>query len=230
MTTPREKKRTGRRYTQAEFETAIRAAGGLLSVAARKLGCEVSTVRRAVKRTPALRRVVDELREIIIDTAEATLIALSKRRDKLGLTASIYLTKALPQGRARGYAERPSEARYLPRDVSVNAVILNSDPATYVTRLHALRERLAANPDQAGEATLHTSPEAQANYLEIVNRISREAQAAHRAALPPAPLPTREAAAVERLLAGLPPVGGGDTGADGEPDRGEGETGETEKV
>jgi hypothetical protein len=90
-----------RRITSAEIERALRAADGIVNVAARKLRVEPSTIRRRLKAEPKLREVRDELVESFVDLAETKLRQLV-RKGNLG--AVIFVCKTL--GRSRGYVER----------------------------------------------------------------------------------------------------------------------------
>ncbi len=97
------KKRGGRRaeFTQVQVAGALTAASGLVTSAARRLGCNPKTVYRNIERFPALRDVLTEARESSIDLAESKLMEAIKAGN---LTAIIFFLKT--QGKSRGYSER----------------------------------------------------------------------------------------------------------------------------
>ena len=76
-------------------------AGGILTTAARKLGCASCTVYEYLQRFPALKDVLAEARESSVDLAESKLIEAIKADN---LTAIIFYLKT--QGKSRGYSER----------------------------------------------------------------------------------------------------------------------------
>ena len=97
------KKRGGRRaeFTQVEVARALTAANGLVTSAARRLGCNPKTVYRNIERFPALKDVLTEARESTMDLVESKLMEAIEAGN---LTAIIFFLKT--QGKSRGYSER----------------------------------------------------------------------------------------------------------------------------
>ena len=76
-------------------------AGGILTTAARKLGCASCTIYEYLDRFRALKGVLAEARESALDEAESELMKLIRAGN---LTAIIFFLKT--QGKSRGYSER----------------------------------------------------------------------------------------------------------------------------
>jgi hypothetical protein len=89
------------KFTVEQVEAALRASKGLVSTAARALGCDPETVRRYIKRYRRLEKIRDEERATLVDTAESVLEECVI--DKQGWAVSLVL-KTL--GKDRGYTER----------------------------------------------------------------------------------------------------------------------------
>ena len=100
----RAKKRKGgskRAYTVAQVELALRNAAGMVTAAARALGCSPKTVYRYIERSPTLKDVLEEVREKHLDIAEAQLLKAIRDGD---LRAVMFYLRC--QGKARGWHER----------------------------------------------------------------------------------------------------------------------------
>jgi hypothetical protein len=96
------------RYTEEQVEKALRDAKGMLTYAARSLGCTLHTVKNYIERYPGLARVRVEAREEIVDMAEAALV---KQINEGNAACIIYALNQL--GRHKGYGVRmqsPEEA------------------------------------------------------------------------------------------------------------------------
>lgn len=88
-------------YTEEQIKEALIKAKGMLSIAARSLGCSARTVRNYMSRFPELSEVRWEAKIEIIDMAEVALF----KNIKAGKEASvIYALNQL--GRDRGYGKR----------------------------------------------------------------------------------------------------------------------------
>ena len=89
------------RYTAEEVAAAVYEAKGLASIAAKRLGCNASTVRNYAAKYPTVRDAIVQAREDLKDFAESKLL---RRIDDDDLTAIIFFLKT--QAKDRGYVER----------------------------------------------------------------------------------------------------------------------------
>lgn len=89
------------RYTTDEVCDALMKAKGLVSVAARQLGCDAKTVRRYIERHPTVAQAKVEARESILDMAEGRLFQAIDKGEPWAIS-SILRTL----GKERGYVER----------------------------------------------------------------------------------------------------------------------------
>ena len=90
-----------RKYTQAQMLTALEQSKGMVTVAARLLGCHVETVYAYIERHPALAEAKRQQREGMTDVAE---LALYKAIQSGEAWAVCFYLKT--QGKSRGYVER----------------------------------------------------------------------------------------------------------------------------
>lgn len=90
-----------REYATGAIVEALRDADGLISLAARRLGCSTSTIYRRAERAPSVRQVIDEARAELVDEAEAALRAAVEN----GAPWAVALVLRT-LGRDRGYVER----------------------------------------------------------------------------------------------------------------------------
>lgn len=89
------------KYTPAQIITALQNSGGIYSLAAQQLKCTVNTVKNYVKRYEPVADALAEIKDELLDLAEAQLLKLI-RNEQLG--AIIFYLKT--QGKHRGYTER----------------------------------------------------------------------------------------------------------------------------
>lgn len=89
------------KFTAEEMAQALTEAKGFISVVAKRLGCNQSTVRNYIARYACCREAVENSREAMKDFAESKLFKLV---DEENITAIIFYLKT--QGRDRGYIER----------------------------------------------------------------------------------------------------------------------------
>ena len=89
------------KVTIAQIADAIRLAGGNLTAAARALGISRQALYARIYRSERLKAVVDEMREVTLDTVENCLLDRVKSGDT---TAMIFWLKT--QGKHRGWVER----------------------------------------------------------------------------------------------------------------------------
>lgn len=95
------KKRTFRHYKTAEIVEALRATGGMVYMAARKLGCDPSTINTRARTSPEIQAAIDNARGDMLDMAEHELKKAVRGGD---MTAVIFTLKTI--GKHRGYVER----------------------------------------------------------------------------------------------------------------------------
>jgi hypothetical protein len=89
------------KYKIADVIKAIEDTKGLLTMAARRLGCSTETIRTYAKKFPTVQEAIDTERARMTDIAE---LALYKQiQDGQGWAVCFYLKT---QGKDRGYVER----------------------------------------------------------------------------------------------------------------------------
>lgn len=91
-------------FTVEEVAIALKAAGGIASTAAEKLGCNHSTISRYIERHPELQAVRAEVKQKVIDVAE-THFMKAVAEGKQWAVERVLRTA----GKARGYADMPVE-------------------------------------------------------------------------------------------------------------------------
>ena len=79
----------------------LTAARGNVSLASEKLGVNRRTIHRHMKKNPALRQVVEDCREQVLDRAEENIFEAAEKGD---LAACRFILSTL--GKARGYSTR----------------------------------------------------------------------------------------------------------------------------
>src|SRR5262245_22642935 len=88
------------RYTAQQVIDALTATRGLVTLAAKRLGCDTDTIRNYAKRYPSVAKVKAEAREEVLDIAEAQLFLKIQQGDPWAI--GLYLRTV---GRSRGYGE-----------------------------------------------------------------------------------------------------------------------------
>lgn len=89
------------RYSTKQIIQAIDAAGGMVYLAARTLGCAPATIYKRMNRNPDIDQVIKDKRGEFIDVAESAL----KRAVLAGEAWAVCFTLKTV-GRDRGYVER----------------------------------------------------------------------------------------------------------------------------
>jgi len=89
------------KYTNAQIAAALRKSKGAIFVAARQLGCDVSTIHRRLARSKLLARVLEAERGEFVDTAELKLYSAVLAGEPWAVA---MVLKTL--GKSRGYVER----------------------------------------------------------------------------------------------------------------------------
>lgn len=88
-------------YTAADIIVALEQTKGMISLAAKRLGCHPNTVRNYAKRYPSVAQALQEQREGFIDTAELALMNAVKKGEGWAIAFTLRTI-----GRNRGYVER----------------------------------------------------------------------------------------------------------------------------
>ena len=88
-------------YTVDEVIAGLVRANGLISVAARHVGCSESTLRRYIRKYPEVQAAREALKNRLVDLAEGKLLG---KINEGNLTAIIFFLKC--QAKDRGYIER----------------------------------------------------------------------------------------------------------------------------
>ena len=109
------------KYPPEKIIEALRASRGMITTAARRLGCVRQTIYDAIARHPTINEVVAGERELMLDTAERALHEAVERGESWAI--KFYLAT---QGQGRGYIERP---RGDDEDNKIT-VIVNRNPHT----------------------------------------------------------------------------------------------------
>jgi hypothetical protein len=99
--TPNARTKGWRQFTVDEVAAALEKSHGLVSFAARLLGCNRSTVYEYLNRHPHLRNIISDAGEALLDKGE---LALEKAIDGNESWAVQFLLKT--KGKKRGYVER----------------------------------------------------------------------------------------------------------------------------
>lgn len=89
------------RYTTKQVIDALQATKGMVSLAAKKLGCEPNTIRNYIARHSTVAEACKEIREATVDIAELKLFTAIQNGEAWAI--SMYLKTI---GRDRGYIDR----------------------------------------------------------------------------------------------------------------------------
>lgn len=100
-------------YDPMKMADEIRKAHGMLSIAARSIGCSLATVYRHRDKFEAVRQAIEESRELMTDTAESALF--DAIRDGQPWAVQFYLKTI---GKNRGYCERQEQVTLSDDDIN----------------------------------------------------------------------------------------------------------------
>lgn len=92
------------RLTAKKVADALRESRGMVTVAARKLGCTRQTVHAWINRSPQVAEAVKDAREVMTDTTELKFYEAIMKGEAWAI--SMYLRT---QGKDRGYVERQEQ-------------------------------------------------------------------------------------------------------------------------
>lgn len=107
------------RFTAEQVATALVETRGLISYAARRLGCEEQTIRNYVKRYTSVREALDAARGQVVDLGE---LRLYQAVDGGESWAVLFLLRTL--GRERGYGEHVA--------ITADVAMTQKEPASLV--------------------------------------------------------------------------------------------------
>ena len=92
-------------YTEKDMVNAATGSRGIVSVVARKLGCNWLTARRYLDKYPAAVEIEHAERDVLCDQAESVVVGLMKDEDsKIKLNAATYILDRL--GKHRGFTTK----------------------------------------------------------------------------------------------------------------------------
>jgi len=89
------------KFTVEEVIAAVKKNRGILTLAAKELGCARQTLHNYVNRYPTVAQAVSDERESLLDLAEGSLFEQVRKGN---ITAIIFTLKTI--GKHRGYVER----------------------------------------------------------------------------------------------------------------------------
>lgn len=89
------------KFKISTVEQALRETGGIFTAASQMLHCAPNTVKNYVERHPKLQRVLEEVTDVNLDMAEATVIHHVGEKN---LTAAMFYLRT--KGRGRGYGDK----------------------------------------------------------------------------------------------------------------------------
>lgn len=92
---------TNLEYSTVSIIEALEQTGGLVSLAAKKLGCSTQTIVSRAKKEPEIQEAINTSREAIVDHAELALKAAVLDREPWAVQ---FVLRTL--GRTRGYVEK----------------------------------------------------------------------------------------------------------------------------
>lgn len=124
--------------TDRAFEAAIRAAGGVPSVIAEKLGCSTQNIGQRIRGSDRLQAVMKEVESKLIDMCEVGFIKAIQTGDLN--TMRWYAEK---KGKSRGYGNKV-ENSINHAQLEAFLVALGGDPAKYRAALIAF----GVDPDE----------------------------------------------------------------------------------
>jgi hypothetical protein len=88
-------------YSDKKIIAALTVTNGGVYLAAKKIGCAVSTIYDRADANPAIQQVIDEMRGELVDLAEAALKKAVAEREGWAVCFTLKT-----QGKQRGYVER----------------------------------------------------------------------------------------------------------------------------
>jgi len=95
-------------FTDQQFIDALKQTGGLITRAAKLVPCGAEAIRERIKAKPDIfQPLIKELREELIDDAEAGLAKTARSEGPQALQAQTFIVRTI--GKDRGYVERTEQ-------------------------------------------------------------------------------------------------------------------------
>lgn len=102
-----QKKRQPVKYKTDDIIAALKACGGMVHVAARKLHCDPKTIYKRARKSQAIQDTITEEREYLADLAETALKSAVLMGEPWAVTTVLFKTEA---GRKRGFGDKSTSA------------------------------------------------------------------------------------------------------------------------
>jgi transposase-like protein len=134
----------GDKWKTEQIVKAVQASDGLVSLAAKQLGCVPMTIYKRAKRCPKIQQAIDDARENLVDEAVKALRTSVVKREGWAVA---LVVKTL--GKGRGYVER-QESQTLSVDLSqldakqLERLAAGEDILTVLATPRASRDRTQA--------------------------------------------------------------------------------------
>lgn len=143
-TTPTPKKEQPDKYTHQQMIDALKAAKGMRTKAAKRLGCDYRTVVRYINEYPDVAEAESDSRESMLDAIELKAYAAAMKGDN---TMMIFMLKT--QGKSRGYVERQQIDLGIDSELIARAVksleALGLNPTETIEKMIKKAEQHASN-------------------------------------------------------------------------------------
>ncbi len=120
-------------FTQEQMKDAIVRANGVITHAARLLGCDPATILNYAKQHDDVRETLEEARQRVTDDAEAAIAAVIRSTDPEDRDRSIAAAKwwLSRMGRDRGFGDSQDVNVNATRtDIVIDLCVVEKDPKT----------------------------------------------------------------------------------------------------
>lgn len=101
------------KYSDEQMIKALTKHNGIVSSAAKSLGCSPSTIYERMAESPSVKKAREDCQEVIIDLAESALISAIKRGEAWAVSLALKTI-----GRRRGYGDHAE----LDHAITINVV------------------------------------------------------------------------------------------------------------
>lgn len=93
-------------YKAADMIDAIKTAGGLINLAAARLGCSWHTVKRYIDTYATVKAAYEEANELQLDMSEGTLFRMRDKAENENVRLRAAEFHLRTKGRQRGYGDK----------------------------------------------------------------------------------------------------------------------------